>query len=108
MSAYAEGGYFVILDGIIGPWFLPMFESLTVPVHYIVLRPSLRVAIERCQRRGGDTLSDPEAIAALHQQFKTLKSLEANVLELRQPDSPEDLVHKILPILLSQKSILFG
>ncbi len=38
-SAYARGGYLTILDGIVGPWFLAPFRALTVPVHYVVLRP---------------------------------------------------------------------
>lgn len=80
VQGYARGGYFVILDGIIGPWFLPPFRSLTSAAHYIVLRPSLDVAIERCRNRGGDTLTDPDTIAALHGQFAALGDLEQHVL----------------------------
>lgn len=105
-SSYAEGGYFVILDGIIGPWFLPAFESLTVPIHYIVLRPPLRVAIDRCQRRGGDTLTDPQAITALHQQFKNLDPLEAHVLTIEESDRPDHLMKCIISMTLSRKYIL--
>lgn len=105
-SSYAKGGYFVILDGIIGPWFLSVFESLTVPVHYIVLRPPLRVVIDRCQRRGGDTLTDPQAITALHQQFKNIEPLEAHVLEISESDSPDYLIKKITSMAISQKYIL--
>lgn len=43
--------------GIVGPWFLSPFRALPEPVHYIILRPVLDVAIERCRLRGGDTLS---------------------------------------------------
>ncbi|PRH87060.1 shikimate kinase [Labrys okinawensis] len=78
--AYARGGYFVILDGIVGPWFLSPFKTLAMPVHYVVLRPPLAAAIERCRLRGGDTLSDPGPITALHQQFSDLGPLEHHAI----------------------------
>src|SRR5688500_5258695 len=46
---YAQGGYFVALDGVIGPWSLPPYQTLDVPVHYVVLRPPVADAIARCQ-----------------------------------------------------------
>lgn len=79
-EGYACGGYFVVLDGIIGPWFLEPFKRLAVPLHYIVLRPPLDIAIERCQVRGGKTLTDPGAITMLHEQFSSLGPLECHSL----------------------------
>ncbi len=79
-EGYARGGYFVVLDGIIGPWFLSPFKALTVPLHYVVLRPPLDVAIRRCRERGGDTLTDPGPIAALHRQLSSLGQLERHVI----------------------------
>jgi hypothetical protein len=35
--AYARGGYFVVVDGIIGPWFLAPFGRKGAAVHYVVL-----------------------------------------------------------------------
>jgi predicted kinase len=82
-EGYANGGYFVVLDGIIGPWFLEPFRALAVPLHYIVLRPPLNVAIERCRERGDDAL-DPQAITSLHRQFSSLGELETHVLPTAQ------------------------
>lgn len=79
-EGYAKGGYFVVVDGIIGPWFLQPFRRVAAPLHYIVLRPPLDVAILRCRERGGNTLTDPEPITALHQQFSSLEQLERHVL----------------------------
>ncbi|MBN9065303.1 MAG: AAA family ATPase [Rhizobiales bacterium] len=79
-ATYAVGGYFVIVDGIIGPWFLAPFKTLQVPVRYVVLRPPLDVAIDRCRRRGGDTLTDLSTIAELHRQFSSLGDLEGHTL----------------------------
>ncbi|KAB2706672.1 AAA family ATPase [Brucella intermedia] len=79
-KAYADGGYFVIVDGIIGPWFLEPFRNLATPLHYVVLRPSLDEAIRRCRERGGNTLADPGPIAELHGQLSALGPLEPHVL----------------------------
>ncbi|AJC23516.1 AAA family ATPase [Pandoraea pulmonicola] len=81
-EGYARGGYFVIVDGIIGPWFLAPFKKIPVPVHYIVLRPLLDVAIRRCQERGGDTLTDPGTITELHKQLSSLGQLERHALPI--------------------------
>ncbi|MGN6286189.1 MAG: ATP-binding protein [Afipia sp.] len=79
-EGYAHGGYFVIVDGIVGPWFLAPFQALSVPLHYIVLRPPLDVAIARCRERGGDTLNDPEPITALHRQLSDLGEFQRHML----------------------------
>lgn len=81
-ARYAKGGYFVLVDGIIGPWFLDAFRNIEAVLHYIVLRPDLEEAIRRCRERGGDTLSDPVPISALHQQFGNLGALEGHSLSV--------------------------
>jgi cytidylate kinase len=86
---YAEGNYFTVLDGVVGPWFLHFFKKVTRPLHYIVLRAPLAVAIERCRLRGGDTLSDPVPITALHTRFSALGELEKHVIDTTG-HSPED------------------
>ena len=86
---FAVGGYFVILDGIIGPWFLEPFRALTVPLHYVVMRSSLDVAIQRCRERGGNTLTDVEAIASLHRQFSQLGEFERHSLQTEKQSRKE-------------------
>lgn len=88
-ARYAQGGYFVLVDGIVGPWFLDAFRHLAVAVHYIVLRPDLDEAIRRCRERGGDALSDPGPITALHQQFGQLGVLEGHALSVAGLDIPQ-------------------
>jgi gluconate kinase len=97
-EGYAKGNFFVVVDGIIGPWFLDPFRSLSIPLHYIVLRPILSDAIERCQQRGGDTLTDPGPISALHRQFSALDELEQHVIETAKQSRAETLeaVHAAL------------
>jgi adenylate kinase family enzyme len=98
---YAEAGYFVILDGIVGPWFLAPFLKLPAPVHYIVLRPALAEAIERCVKRGGDTLADPVAVTRLHQQFSSLGALERYAVRT-EFDTQEQVLRKVIEALTSE------
>lgn len=77
---YAGAGYFVILDGVVRPDWLPAFTALSRPLHYIVLRTTVKEAIERCQARGGDSLSDPLVVADLYAQFADLGVFERQVL----------------------------
>lgn len=99
-AGYARGGYFVIVDGIIGPWFLDAFRKISLPIHYIVLRPTLETAIGRCRARGGDTLSDPGPITALHRQFSTLGALDGHVLATGDDDR-EKLLSRVKAALQS-------
>ena len=88
---YAEAGYFVILDGVVRPDWLPAFLALACPLHYIVLRTTVTEAIERCQARGGDSLRDPLVVADLHAQFANLGAFEHNVLSLSGKDRDQAL-----------------
>src|SRR5438445_147581 len=52
-AAYYEGGYDVVIEGVIGPWYLPLFvrELGGVDVDYIVLRTTIEDALERVAAR---------------------------------------------------------
>lgn len=55
-GAFAEDGHDVVLDGIFGPWFLPVLcPELpgSLPVSYLVLRASEREALRRVRGREG-------------------------------------------------------
>jgi Predicted nucleotide kinase len=100
-EGYAKGGYFVIVDGIIGPWFLAPFQALSVPLHYLVLRPPLEAAIRRCRDRGGDTLTDPETITELHRQFSSLGPFERHAFPT-EGYGPQDLLRATSAALSSK------
>ncbi|MHC9293508.1 AAA family ATPase [Mycobacterium sp. LTG2003] len=85
VSAYAGGGFDVVVDGIVGPWFLAPFRDLAARVgltlSYIVLRPTLQTALARAQARSGADLKDPDAITGLHSAFAELDELESHVID---------------------------
>ena len=82
-AAFASRGYAVFVDGIVGPWFLPVvaaeLASTDVPVEYVVLRVSLAEAIRRATTR---PQPGPEAvIRQMHAAFADLGAYTAHVLD---------------------------
>ncbi|MFC9659733.1 AAA family ATPase [Nocardia sp. NPDC127606] len=85
VAAYARGGYDVIVDGIVGPWFLPPFRALAdhggPTVSYVVLRPDLATTVSRAKQRVGDELKDLAAITGLHGAFSDIGDLEKYTID---------------------------
>ena len=91
-SRMAAGGYTVVLDGIVGPWFLPEvlseFARDGVPCSYAVLRPAPEVAMARALGRAGEertvghpALADPDVVARMWQAFADLGPFEGHVVD---------------------------
>jgi hypothetical protein len=82
---YAAGGYHVVYDGIVGPWYIDLFraaaEEQTVALSYVILRPHQHTTLARAAGRTGDALTDPEPIQSLHDQFSNLGVYETHVLD---------------------------
>lgn len=80
--AFAEGGYDVFLDGVVGPWFLPLFreELRGGPLlAYLVLRASEADALRRVRERDG---AGPSArVRRMHAAFADLGELAAHAVE---------------------------
>jgi predicted ABC-type ATPase len=81
--AYARGGYFVIVDGIVGAWFVEPYRAAAagVPLHYAVLMPeSADLAVRRVKQRGTHGLKAEPAVRELYRQFSALGALEKHAL----------------------------
>ncbi|WP_247484219.1 AAA family ATPase [Streptomyces sp. XM4011] len=82
---YADGGYQVLCDGVVGPWFIDLFRAAAreraLPLSYVILRPDERTTVARATARSGDALTDPGPVRALHGQFSDLGGYEAHVLD---------------------------
>jgi uncharacterized protein YndB with AHSA1/START domain/cytidylate kinase len=81
-AAFAEGGYDVVLDGIVGPWFLPtLLEEWTnvARVDYVILRATLVEAFARVLRRDGPATS--HRVHAMHEAFEEAEGYAGHVLE---------------------------
>lgn len=93
---YAAGGYQVICDGIVGPWFLEPFRSAAagtgLALHYVVLRPDEATTVSRAvsRRQGSDgrpVLRAAGPVLAMHRQFADIGELERHVLNSADQDA---------------------
>jgi cytidylate kinase len=68
---FVDGGYTTVFDGIVGPWFLPVFatEVRVDALEYVVLLPSLERCLDRVATRAGHEFDDPGATAKMHAEF---------------------------------------
>ena len=82
---YARGGYDVIVDGIVWPWFLEPWRALVredYEVHYIVLRASKEETMKRAVERSKlDRKTNVELVETMWEQFCNLGIYESNVIE---------------------------
>lgn len=83
-KCFVCGGYDVIVDGIIGPWFLDPWRKAVqeqYEVHYIVLRATKDETIRRATGRTKlDRKTNIELVEAMWEQFQNLGCYEANVI----------------------------
>jgi predicted kinase len=88
----AGGGYTVVVDGIIGPWYLDLVTDLLArtgaEVHYVVLRPPLDVAVARVTARVGEervpghpALVEEGPVRFMWEQFADLGRHEIHVVD---------------------------
>lgn len=93
--AYAEGGYDVIADGVVGPWMLGHYTRAAdahsgIPLRYIVLRPSLEVTVRRAQQRSSpDALTDAVVVEDLWRKFADIGELESHAVDTSALDPHE-------------------
>lgn len=85
-AAYADAGYFTIVDGIVRPgWFLePLCDALHAAGHevaYAVLRAPLAICASRARSRTSQPLSDASVLERLWQDFADLGPLETHVID---------------------------
>jgi adenylate kinase family enzyme len=82
-AAYAAGGYAVMLDGVVGPWFVERYReaaaSAGVELSYVVLRPDRATAVFRARDREEMPLIDyPEG---LFERFDDLGPFTSHVID---------------------------
>jgi thymidylate kinase len=66
---YSAHGYSVYLDGVIGPWMLPLIVSMAPTIEYVLLHVPRDVALARTQERTSQASAKPEVVGRMHEQF---------------------------------------
>ena len=102
VKEFATGGYEVIVDGVLGPWFLDPWTGLVqsgFDVRYIILRPDEQTTISRAVNRKDDTaLIDVEAVKRMWQAFSDLGIHESHIIDTTHQNINEtvEMIKKML------------
>ncbi|MEW2371453.1 AAA family ATPase [Streptomyces sp. NPDC006656] len=84
-AGYASGGYRTVVDGVVGPWFLSVYETAAkaagVGLTYVVLRPDRETVLDRGTGRSQHPLTDREVLGQIYDGFADLGSYETHVLD---------------------------
>lgn len=92
-AAMVSGGYTVVIEGVVGPWHLPLISEAVgvtdVQVDYVVLRPDLATCLKRAKGRVGEQsrvaghppLTDSGPIRHMWEKFAHLGRYESHVLD---------------------------
>ncbi|MEM7139598.1 MAG: AAA family ATPase [Actinomycetota bacterium] len=96
---YALAGWTTILEGIIGPWFLPVvLEELgaDLEVHYVVLDAPLDICQARVTARGRGSMT--EAVTTMHAEFANHR-MDGHTIGADRPteevaDAISDAIHR--------------
>ena len=102
------GGYQVVYDGVIGPWFLSTFLTATGLnwLHYIVLLPSEKCCVRRVQRRVGHGFTDIAATRHMHRQFADARIDNKHVLA--NPANQPEATARIIQDRITDGSLTYG
>ena len=108
-KGFVRGNYDVIVDGIIGPWFLEPWLNIAqegYEVHYIVLRASKEETMKRAAERSKlDRETNIELVETMWEQFCDLGIYESNVIDTTMR-SIEDTVSTIKEIVTNGSALL--
>jgi len=106
----AAGGYEVIVDGVLGPWFLDPWLKLTqdgFDVRYIILRPSEKATVLRATKREkGLALTDVDAVKLMWQCFSDLGTYEPHVIDTTNQNIEETV--KTIQKLLDRNAMIIN
>jgi len=99
-AALATSGYTVVVDGVVGPWYLGLVTDVLVrhdvEVHYVVLRPDLDAALARVTARAdgehsrghlADAFAEEEPATHMWEEFSDLGELEGHVVDNTRLDA---------------------
>ncbi|MEO2203084.1 AAA family ATPase [Paenibacillus pabuli] len=106
---FASGGFDVIIDGIVGPWFLEPWLKVVqdnYEVHYIILRAIKEVTMKRAINRSKlDEDSNIELVEKMWEQFNNLGHFESNIIDTTH-QSIDQSVLTIKAVIEQKTSVL--
>lgn len=103
----AAGGYTVVYDGVIGPWYLDRFSVATgLPrLHYAMLMPPERSCLERVASRVGHGFTDIDAGSHMYRDFARVAIDRRHVITSQ--DTAADQAAQLHRLVLEESIVRF-
>jgi hypothetical protein len=96
--SFWHDGYDVVLDGVVGPWFVPALLAAVpseMSVDYVILLPELRVLHARVASREGHGFRDQAATEHMHGDFARERSAwQRHVLDTSET-TPDEVLAQV-------------
>lgn len=95
-AIYANGGYEVLIDGIVGPWFFEPWLAAArehgLDLRYLALQPEEATTVARAvARTAPGAMIDAEVVRTMWRQFQTFSPPEDHVLDTSGQSAAETL-----------------
>ncbi len=105
-GAFVRGGFDAVYDGVLGPWFLPVFAHATGldALHYVVLMPDVERCVRRVDERHHHAFRDEAATRKMHREFAVATVEDRHVLR----DPPDDVEAVVTAIVAGVESGRFA
>jgi predicted ABC-type ATPase len=96
-GCFAEGGFETVYDGVVGPWFLPVFAAATGlrQLDYVVLLPTSERCVQRVMSRKGHGFRDEAAARKMHDEFFGAEIDDRHVLAIGT-ETAKDVAERIV------------
>lgn len=103
----AVGGYTVVYDGVVGPWFLATFARASGEprMHYVLLLPPEPTCVERVRRRTDHGFADLGATRHMHMEFARVQIDRRHVVETSS-DDPAGVAALVRGLLVTDRFLV--
>ena len=93
---FVRGGYDTVFEGVVGPWFLPEFASVSglESLDYVILMPPVDTCLARVVGRRDHGFTDESATRHMHRDFADAEIDARHIIDngTASPDETADLV----------------
>jgi predicted kinase len=81
-KTYFDDGYDVLIDGVLGPWWLDIIGAELPVFEYTILHADLKTVLQRTSHRAKtvQTSANPALVRAMHSQFDAISGMEKRTL----------------------------
>ncbi len=95
-QSFSADGYDVIVDGVIGPWWLDLLRGCVPGFDYVLLHAALDVTSMRvaARNRASEIRTQADAVRIMHEQFDALDGFERHTIHTDHM-TPGDIADEI-------------